>query len=157
MVPLMTRSTTSPELRAMAALGGRCMAENCQWQNADGKLGCSDVKALQFHHKEGGGSAARGDGRDSKRSIAFEILRYIKRGWSPRFELLCANCHAIESKSRQGGARLHTQRARIRRSQQKEGQPTRRVREKTEIETEQAERRVLAAMRKQIKEERLLQ
>ena len=146
----------SPESRAIAALGGRCIAKTCRWQNDDGKYGCSDMRALHFHHKRGGGSAARRNGMDSKRSIALEILRYIRRGWSPRFELLCANCHAIESKPRQRGTHLHTQPARIRRSQQKEGQPTRRVREKAEIEAEQAERRVLAAMRQQIAEERLL-
>lgn len=148
--------TTSPEARAIAALGGRCMAKTCRWQNDDDKLGCTDPKALQFHHKHGGGSAARRNGTDSKRSIALEILRYIRRGWSPRFELLCANCHAIESKPRQQGACLHTQPARIRRSQQKRGQPPRRVRDKPEIEVEQAERRVLAAMRQQTEEERLL-
>lgn len=147
---------SSPESRAIAVLGGRCMAETCRWQNDDGTLGCNDVRALHIHHREGGGSAARRNGADSKRSNALEILKYIKRGWSPRFELLCANCHAIESKPRQQGARLHTQPARIRRSQQKKGQPTRRVREKAEIEAEQAERNVLAAIRQQIKEKRLL-
>lgn len=150
------RVIASPESRAIAALGGRCMAKACRWRNDDRKFGCGDPRTLQFHHKQGGGSTTRRNGTDSKRSNALEILRYIKRGWSPRFELLCANCHAIESKPRQQGARLHLRPARIRRSQQKEGQPTRRVREKAEIETEQAGRKVLAAMRQQIAEERLL-
>jgi hypothetical protein len=143
------RVIASPESRAIAALGGHCVAKTCRWQNGDRKFGCNDPRALQFHHKQGGGSAARRNGTDSKRSIAFEILRYIRRGWLPRFELLCANCHAIESKPRQQGARLHRQPARLRRSQQKECEPTRRVREKAETEAGQAERRFLAAMKKQ--------
>jgi hypothetical protein len=145
--------STSPEFRAKTKLGGRCVAKTCGWHNEDGTYGCSDLRVLQFHHKEGGGSAARRDGTDSNRMIAYEILRYIKRGWPPRFELLCAICHAIDSKPRQQGARLHKQPARIRRSQQKEGQPMRRVREKAEVEAEQAERRFLAAMRQQSRED----
>jgi hypothetical protein len=146
----------SPESRAIAALGGRCMAKDCRWQGSEGKLGCTDARVLQIHHKEGCGSDARRNGKDSKRSNAYETLRSIRRGWVPRFELLCANCHAIESKPRQEGARLHKRPARIRRSQQKDGQPARRVREKSEIESEQAERNFLAAMKKQSKEDRLL-
>jgi len=144
----------SAESRAIDALGGRCTAKTCRWQNDDGKFGgCSDRRALQFHHTQDGGSAARRDGKDSKRLNAFEILRYIRRGWPPRFELLCANCHAIESKRRQQGSRLHLRPARIRRSQQKEGEPTRRVREKAEIE---AERRFRDAMKQKTAEDRLL-
>jgi hypothetical protein len=153
---MIENESTSPEFRAKAKLGGRCVAKTCRWHNEDGKYGCTDLRVLQFHHRDGGGSAARKDGADSVRMIAYEILRYIKRGWPPRFELLCANCHAIDSKPRQQGARLHKRPARIRRSKQKQGQPLRRVRGKPEIESEQAERLFLAAVRRQIKEDLLL-
>ena len=153
---MLENESPSPEFRAKATLGGRCVAKTCRWHNEDGTYGCTDLRVLQFHHMEGGGSEARKDGKDSNRMIAYEILRYIKRGWPPRFELLCANCHAIDSKPRQQGARLHKQPARIRRSQQKQGQSLRRVREKPEIEAEQAERLFLAAMRRQTEEDRLL-
>ena len=134
------------------------MAKTCRWHNEDGTIGCNDERALQFHHKDGGGSAQRKKGKDSRRMIAYEILREIKRGRSPRFDLLCACCHAIEGKvnKRHQGARQHEQPALVRASKQKEGQPARRVRDQSEIEAEQAERRVLAAMRRQTREDLLL-
>jgi hypothetical protein len=90
--------------------------------------------------------------------MPLKYLRYIKRGLSPRFELLCACCHAIEGKvnKRNQGANQHKQPALVRASKQKPGQPERRVRNKAEIEAEKAERRFLAAMRRQTSEDRSL-
>lgn len=155
---MLENRSTSPEPRAIAKLGGRCLARTCRWHNDDGTVGCNDERALNFHHKDGGGSAQRKKGRDSRRSIAYEILREMQRGRSPRFELLCACCHSIEGKvnKRAQGANQHEQPARVRWTQQKDEQLARRVRQRQEIEAEWAERRFLAAIRHQIKEACLL-
>ena len=139
-------------LKAIAKLGGRCVGNTCRWHNADGTYGCTDERALQFDHKDGGGSSARRKGKDSLRQIYYQVLN-----GSLRFRLLCASCHEIRKKvERQAqGANQHEQPARLRQSLQIEGEPVRRVREKPEIEAEQAERRFLAAMRRQTKLERL--
>jgi hypothetical protein len=93
-----------------------------------------------FHHIDGGGSEARRESRDSLRQIYFEVLR-----GSTRFELLCAICHEFVSKPQKQGANLHKQPARIRRSKQIEGQPVRRVGEKSELEFQKAEKSFLAS------------
>ncbi len=77
--------------------------------------------ALEFDHLGGGGSAERAVGRAG--NLTYYAI--MKEPW--RFQLLCANCHAIKSSKEKGGARLHKQPARVRRSQQIEGQPVRRV------------------------------
>jgi len=139
-------------LRAIAERGGRCEARTCRWRNEDGTSGCNDERGLVFHHIDGGGSAQRRDGNDSLRQIYYEVLRR-----SRRFQLLCATCHEIEKKveQRAQGARQHKQPARIRRSQQIEGQPVRRVREQSELEFLRAEQSFLAALRRQTEEELL--
>jgi hypothetical protein len=125
-----------PRRRAIIGLGGRCVAKTCRWHNDDGTTGCSDERALHFHHTGGEGSIRRQVGKDSSRSNTFEIIRHLKYGWAPRFELFCANCHEIETstKGQRQGANQHIQPARIRRSQQVEGQPARRVRDKAETQ-----------------------
>lgn len=101
------------KLRAIAALGGRCMSKNCRWQNDDGTFGCTEVRVLHLHHRDGGGSEARRNSRDSTQMNRYEVLRDVKRKRTPRFELLCANCHEIESGPRRMGARLHKKPARM--------------------------------------------
>jgi hypothetical protein len=112
------------------------MAKDCRWQNEDATQGCNDPRMLHFHHKHGGGTAARKGGADSKRMISYEILRATEARVEPRFGLLCANCHEIETKPQRQGAILHHGPAKIRKSQQKPGQPERRVRTRDEIEAE---------------------
>jgi len=115
---------------ARRILGGRCADITCRWVNEDGSRGCVDERALQFDHVRGGGSEARREGRDSVRSICYEIKRAAEIGLLQRFQLLCANCHEIRKREeRQSqGARQHKQPARVRRSLQKEGGEPRRVR-----------------------------
>lgn len=42
-------------LENIETLGGRCANPDCRWHNDDGTIGCNDVRALQFDHKDGGG------------------------------------------------------------------------------------------------------
>ena|ERR1700733_11701403 len=121
-------------LDAIRIYGGRCegtIGMPCRWLNEDNTLGCSDERALQFDHIDGGGGKARREGKDSNRQIFYKIKNGSGAG---RFRLLCATCHEIRKKvDKQGqGARQHRQPARVRRSQQKEGQPERRVNIKTD-------------------------
>src|SRR5262245_28383190 len=118
---------------ARKLLGGRCDSADCRWLNADGTFGCTDERALVFDHIDGGGSSARAEGRDSVRSICYEIKKDAKYGCKSRFRLLCATCHEIRKKVDQQaqGARQHRQPARIRRSLQKTGQEVRRVKLKS--------------------------
>ena len=104
----------------------RCKNPDCRWHNDDGTIGCNDMRALQFDHKDGGGSAERSAGRISGGRLYGEIKKHPER-----FQLLCATCHEIKKKveNQAQGARQHKQPARVRRSQQIEGQPVRRVRE----------------------------
>lgn len=133
---------TSPDrplrLRAVAKLGGHCVGTTCRWHNDDGTIGCNDERALHFHHKGGGGSAARKQSKDSLRQIYYQVLK-----GSIRFELLCACCHEITSKPQKQGARLHKQAARVRRSKQIAGQPERRVRETQELKDQREQREFL--------------
>jgi hypothetical protein len=118
---------------ARRILGGRCANPTCRWINEDGSRGCTDERALIFDHIEGGGSAARREGRDSVRTICYEIKKYAKYQLDAtlfRFQLLCANCHEIRKKVEKQalGSRQHMQPARVRRSLQKAGEEPRRVR-----------------------------
>lgn len=137
-------------LENIAKLGGRCSNPSCGWQNLDGTAGCSDDRALQFDHKDGGGSAARRAGRDA----GLAGLYYI-RNHSELFQLLCANCNCIKArdKKERRGALQHNGPALVRRSL---GQPGRRVRETREakdrrdqLEYERAERSFLNATERQ--------
>ena len=137
-----TSSDRPLRLRAIAKLGGRCVGTSCRWHNDDGTIGCDDERALQFHHKDGLGSAARKEGKDSLRQIYYQVLK-----GSLRFELLCACCHEINSKPQKQGACLHKQAARLRRSLQIDGQPERRVRERQELKDRREQREFLEAER----------
>jgi hypothetical protein len=114
-------------LENIAMLGGRCSNPRCRWQNDDGTNRCNDDKALQFDHKDGGGSAARRDGRDA----GLAGLYYI-RNHPELFQLLCANCNCIKArdKKERRGALQFRQPALVRRSL---GQPGRRVSEPQEL------------------------
>jgi hypothetical protein len=120
----------------------RCKNPNCRWFNEDGSRGCTDPAALEFDHISGGGSALRAS-RLHGGDRTYYAIKKQPREW----QILCANCHSIKSSKEKGGARLHKQPARVRGSQQMEGQPVRRVGEKS------AEQSSLAAMRRQTKEE----
>jgi len=91
-------------------------------------MGCTDERARVFDHIGGGGSEARRGGKDSVRMICYEIKKDAKFRLDPslrRFQLLCANCHEIETKPEKQGARQHKQPARVRRSQQRPGEERR--------------------------------
>ena len=103
----------------------RCMNPGCRWHNDDGTIGCNDRRALHIHHKDGGGNEDRKNHPGS--SFYYFMLREPER-----FLLLCATCHEIrthEAGQRQG-ANLHKEAALIRRSQQIDGLPPRRVRKR---------------------------
>ena len=103
----------------------RCKSRDCRWHNEDGTIGCNDKRALQFDHKDGGGSEGRTTGKTAGSRLYYEIKKHPER-----FQLLCANCNEIKSKGEKKGGRLHKQPQLVRRSQQIEGQPVRRVIEK---------------------------
>lgn len=103
----------------------RCKSPECRWHNDDGTIGCNDKRALQFDHRDGRGSEER-----KTRKVDGDRLYYEIRKHPERFQLLCANCNEIKSKGEKQGARLHKQPQLVRRSQQIEGQPARRVRTK---------------------------
>lgn len=79
----------------------RCRGEECRWLNDDRKKGCNDKRALEFDHIFGGGSDERRKGLHGN-PLYNEIKRHP---W--RFQLLCANCHAIKSKSEKRGRRRY--------------------------------------------------
>jgi hypothetical protein len=114
-------------LENIRALGGRCSNPECRWQNDDGTVRCSDDRALQFDHKDSGGSAARQSGRDAGLGGLYRIKRE-----PGRFQLLCANCNCIKArdKKERRGALQHRQPALVRRSL---GQAGRRVSEPQEL------------------------
>ncbi len=61
--------------------------------NVCGNCGFDDVRALQVHHIHGGGHQHRKSLHGNQAAIARDIME------SPQdYELLCANCHAIETK-----------------------------------------------------------
>jgi hypothetical protein len=122
-------------------LGGRCSNRKCRWHNKDGTTRCNDDRALQFDHKDGGGSAARRAGRDA----GLAGLYYI-RNHPELFQLLCANCNCIKArvKGERGGALDFRQPALVRRSL---GQPGRRVSESQELKDRREHREFLKAER----------
>jgi hypothetical protein len=103
----------------------RCKSPDCCWHNKDGTIGCNDKRALQFDHKDGGGSKERKTGKIEGNRLYYAIKKHPER-----FQLLCANCNEIKSKGEKQGARLHKLPQLVRRSQQIEGRPVRRVGEK---------------------------
>jgi hypothetical protein len=103
----------------------RCKNPDCCWHNKDGTIGCNDKRALQFDHKDGGGSEERKTGKIAGDRLYFDIKKHPEG-----YQLLCATCNEIKSKTEKQGARLHKQPQRVRRSQQIEGQPVRVTRSK---------------------------
>jgi hypothetical protein len=78
-------------LENIKALGGRCSNPDCGWQSNDGKVGCTQFEALQFDHKESGGSSEMNGRRDSGLGLQYRV-----RKDPSRFQLLCANCNWIK-------------------------------------------------------------
>jgi hypothetical protein len=72
------------KLRAtiLAALGSKCL-----------RCGFSDGRALQVHHPEGGGASER---KHLGWRYFYRLSKLSALELQERFELLCANCHAIE-------------------------------------------------------------
>ena len=98
----------------------RCKGPDCGWRNADGSVGCTDSRALQFDHRDGGGSEERKTGTIAGDRLYFDIKKHPER-----YQLLCANCNEIKSKAEKQGARLHKRPQLVRASLQIEGQPAR--------------------------------
>jgi hypothetical protein len=133
-------------LENIETLGGRCSNPDCRWHNDDGTIRCNDDRALQFDHRDGGGSAARRAGRDAGLAGLYYIRKHPEL-----FQLLCANCNCIKArdKKERGGALQHRQPALVRRSL---GQSGRRVSDPQELKDRRehleflkAERSFLAA------------
>jgi hypothetical protein len=66
-------------LEVIEYLGGKCM--HC---------GFTDIRALQFDHKQGGGT------QDRKTCSLPKLMRLILAGKRPDIQLLCANCNSIK-------------------------------------------------------------
>ena len=72
--------------QAIAAMGGCC--ERC---------GFADQRALQFHHRT---AVRRGrNGLHKSSHSAEKSYRAVMRGEAAKLELLCANCHQIETRA----------------------------------------------------------
>jgi hypothetical protein len=110
-------------LENVEMLGGRCSNPDCRWRNDNGTARCTDDRALQFDHKNGGGSTARRAGRDGGLAGLYYIRKHPEL-----IQLLCANCNCIKARNKKerGGALQHRQPAPVRRSL---GQTGRRVSE----------------------------
>lgn len=86
------------KLRAavLALLGDRCASPSCRWLNEDGSLGCTDRRALQIDHINGGGSKEQRElgGPD-------QIWRKILKMQNPEkeYQILCATCNWIKRTS----------------------------------------------------------
>ena len=115
-------------LRNIEKLGGRCVSPTCHWHNDDGTKGCNDDRALQFDHKDGGGTKARLYGGEGGLQGLYRIMREPER-----YQLLCANCNQIKRRENKEalGSRQHKKPVRQRHTQQTEGQLVRRVTETT--------------------------
>jgi hypothetical protein len=113
-------------------LGGRCSNPDCGWRNNDGTIGCTDVRALQFDHVRGGGSAELRQGYGGGLAHLYRIRTDIKyaelTNQRSDYQLLCANCNWIKrNENREAlGADQHKRPARLRPGLQVEGLPARR-------------------------------
>jgi putative zinc finger protein len=123
-------------IEILKKLGGRCNDPNCRWQNDDGTRGCTDCRALQIDHTDGGGSAELRAGHGVGLAHLYRVRDDLKwsalAGIPSRYQLLCANCNWIkrhEAKEARGSDQ-HKQPARLRRELQTKGGPPRRVRKK---------------------------
>jgi predicted RNase H-like HicB family nuclease len=72
----------------------------CRWHSEDRTLGCDDERALQFDHKAGGGSAARGTGKDSQQMICYEIRISSRHAYEGHYRSR-ANRYEVSKCSRQ--------------------------------------------------------
>lgn len=84
--PELRRQIERAKVRAIRAKIHGWLGNEC-W-----KCGASDTRVLQIHHRKGGGSKER-------REHGWNYLRYLNRlsfqTLRKRYQLLCANCHAI--------------------------------------------------------------
>jgi hypothetical protein len=73
--------------QVIARLGGKCQNPDCQWVNADGSRGCTDVRCLHVEQKD---VPSKDRGWD----------KYAKMLKDPnffeRYQVLCANCNWIK-------------------------------------------------------------
>jgi hypothetical protein len=87
-------------------LGVRCSNPNCGWINEDGTRGCSDIRALQIDHINGGGYKefylAGGSGNFYR-----ELLNLPIDQLKSRYQMLCANCNWIKRHVREREHRLN--------------------------------------------------
>ena len=119
-----------------AKLGGRCASPDCRWHNDDGTIGCTDVRALQIDHVQGGGSTELRAGHGAGLAHLYRVREALKwselAGIQAPYQLLCANCNWIKrnmNKNKEApGAQAHKRPACLRPGLQVKGRPTRRVR-----------------------------
>ena len=76
------RAYRKRKLAIIERLGGSCA-----------RCGLSDSRALQVHHRNGGGGAQR---KSLGWRYHYRLARLSPSALREEFELLCANCHAIE-------------------------------------------------------------
>lgn len=120
----------------LAKLGGRCESPGCRWLNDDGTSGCTDSRALQIDHVEGGGSAELRAGHGVGLAHLYRVKKDLKYsaigGYASQYQLLCANCNWIKryTDREARGADQHKRPARLRRALQVKGRPARRVRQR---------------------------
>jgi hypothetical protein len=76
--------------KVIAFLGGRCSSPSCRWVNEDGSTGCTDERALQIDHVNGGGT------KEKKTISRIAFLRKVLSDVSHTYQLLCANCNWIK-------------------------------------------------------------
>lgn len=77
--------------QALAFLGDSCSSTECKWENADGSVGCRDLRCLQIDHVNGGGRqeflTLGGGDRLYQKVVSSKGIGY---------QLLCANCNWIK-------------------------------------------------------------
>lgn len=76
----------------LALLGSKCANPECRWLNTDGTLGCTDPRALQVDHINGGGV------KENRTLGTYKMCRKILAMPKPEdeYQLLCANCNWIK-------------------------------------------------------------
>ena len=76
---------------AMQKLGNRCASPACQWLNADGSRGCTDLRCLQIDHVLGGGNQERQRGM-----VGHPLYKDVLTNETGKYQALCANCNWIK-------------------------------------------------------------
>ena len=90
-----SKSTTRQRilrLEILDKLGRRCASPDCRWHNDDGTSGCTDVRALQIDHVDGGGSTELQAGHGA----GLAHLYRVRSDTTGRYQVLCANCNWIK-------------------------------------------------------------